>query len=55
MSPTRRALAVAGFGALIAHRETFVDGMRISLLIAALLLLVTTVASLQLKTQEISR
>ena len=41
--------------ALIAHRETFVDGMRISLLIAALLLLVTTMASLQLKTQEISR
>jgi DHA2 family methylenomycin A resistance protein-like MFS transporter len=43
------ALAVAVFGALVAHRETFLDGMRVSLLIAALLLLATTAASLQLR------
>jgi MFS transporter, DHA2 family, methylenomycin A resistance protein len=43
------ALAVAVFGALVAHRETFLDGLRVSLLIAALLLLATTAASLQLR------
>ena len=42
------ALAVAVFGILIAHRETFVQGMQSSLLIAAVLLLVTAAASLQL-------
>ena len=42
------ALAVAVFGALVAHRETFVPGMQVSLVIAAVLLLVTTAASLLL-------
>jgi len=39
------ALAIAVFGALVAQRETFLDGMRVSLLIAALLLAATAVAS----------
>jgi DHA2 family methylenomycin A resistance protein-like MFS transporter len=43
------ALAVAVFGALIAQRETFIPGMQISLLIAAVLLLVTAAASLCLQ------
>jgi DHA2 family methylenomycin A resistance protein-like MFS transporter len=43
------ALAVAVFGALVAHREAFVDGMRASLLMAAVLLLITTAASLRLR------
>jgi DHA2 family methylenomycin A resistance protein-like MFS transporter len=43
------ALAIAIFGALVAHPETFLDGLRASLLIAAGLLLVTTVASLRLR------
>ena len=43
------ALAVALFGALVAHRETFVQGMQVSLVGAAVLLLVTTAASLQLR------
>ena len=43
------ALAVAVFGALVAHRETFVQGMQVSLVGAAVLLLVTTAASLQLR------
>jgi len=43
------ALAVAIFGALVAHRETFVAGMQISLVIAAVLLLVTALGSLQLR------
>jgi MFS transporter, DHA2 family, methylenomycin A resistance protein len=43
------ALAIAVFGALVARPETFLDGLRASLLIAALLLLVTTAASLQLR------
>jgi DHA2 family methylenomycin A resistance protein-like MFS transporter len=43
------ALAVAVSGALVAHRETFAQGMQLSLLIAAVLLLVTTAASLKLK------
>ena len=43
------ALAIAIFGALVARPDSFVDGMRISLVIAALLLLATTVASLQLR------
>ena len=43
------ALAVAVFGALVAHRESFLDGLRVSLLIAALLLLATTAASLLLR------
>src|SRR5205823_9709218 len=42
------ALAVAVFGALVAQRETFVQGMQVSLVLAAVLLLVTTAASLQL-------
>ena len=42
------ALAVAVFGALVAHRETFVQGMQVSLVGASVLLLVTTAASLQL-------
>ena len=43
------ALAIAVFGALIAHRETFLDGLRVSLLIAAVLLLATMAASLTLR------
>ena len=47
------ALAVAVFGALVAQRETFVHGMQVSLVIAAVLLLVTAAASLQLKPEEV--
>lgn len=43
------ALAVAVFGALIAKRVTFLHGLHVSLLIAALLLLLTTGASLLLR------
>jgi len=43
------ALAVAIFGALVAQRETFLNGMRISLVIAAVLLLATASASLSLR------
>lgn len=43
------ALAVALFGALVAHRETFLLGMQVSLLIAALLLLATAATSLSLR------
>jgi DHA2 family methylenomycin A resistance protein-like MFS transporter len=42
------AIAVALFGALVAHRETFLMGMQVSLLIAVLMLLATAVASLSL-------
>jgi DHA2 family methylenomycin A resistance protein-like MFS transporter len=42
------ALAVAVFGALVAHRETFLQGLVISLASAAVLLLATAVASLRL-------
>ncbi|WP_269855489.1 MFS transporter [Streptomyces sp. RPT161] len=45
---TGGALAVAVFGALVAHRERFVSGMHVSLLIAALLLLATTAGALAL-------
>jgi DHA2 family methylenomycin A resistance protein-like MFS transporter len=44
------ALAVAVFGALVAHRETFLPGMQVSLVIAAVLLLATAAASLSLRT-----
>jgi DHA2 family methylenomycin A resistance protein-like MFS transporter len=47
------ALAVAVFGALVAHRETFVQGLQVSLVIAALLLVVTALASLQLEPKEV--
>jgi len=40
------ALAVAVFGALVAHRATFLHGLQISLLIAVVLLLATAAASL---------
>jgi DHA2 family methylenomycin A resistance protein-like MFS transporter len=43
------ALAVAVFGVLIAHRETFLGGMQLSLLIAVLLFLTTAAASLSLR------
>src|SRR5947209_7766756 len=46
------ALAVAVFGMLIAHRETFVQGMQISLMIAAVLLLVTAAVTLQLASRR---
>ena len=39
------ALAVAVFGALVAHRETFVQGMQVSLVIAAVLLLAMAMAT----------
>ena len=47
------ALAVAVFGALVAQHETFVQGMQVSLVIAAVLLLGTAIASLQLKPKEV--
>jgi DHA2 family methylenomycin A resistance protein-like MFS transporter len=43
------ALSVAIFGALVAHRATFLAGLRVSLVIAALLLLATASASLSLR------
>jgi DHA2 family methylenomycin A resistance protein-like MFS transporter len=43
------ALVVALFGALVAHRETFLHGLRVSLLLAAVLLLATAAASLTLR------
>ncbi|MEU1623899.1 MFS transporter [Streptomyces sp. NPDC020096] len=45
---TGGALAVAAFGALVGHRASFVSGMHISLLSAAVLLLATTAAALTL-------
>lgn len=45
---TGGALAVAVFGALVSDRASFVPGMHLSLLTAALLLLVTTAAALAL-------
>jgi MFS transporter, DHA2 family, methylenomycin A resistance protein len=41
-------LAVAAFGAMIAHRASFLAGMRASLLIAALVMLAATAAALAL-------
>jgi DHA2 family methylenomycin A resistance protein-like MFS transporter len=46
------ALAIAVFGALVAHRATFLDGLHVALLIAALLLIATAVASFQLRTGQ---
>jgi DHA2 family methylenomycin A resistance protein-like MFS transporter len=43
------ALAVAVFGALVAQRETFLAGLQVSLVIAALLLFATASASLSLR------
>jgi DHA2 family methylenomycin A resistance protein-like MFS transporter len=43
------ALAVAVFGALVANRATFLPGMRVSLVIAAVLLLATAASSLLLR------
>jgi DHA2 family methylenomycin A resistance protein-like MFS transporter len=45
---TGGALAVAGFGALVARHATFVDGLHISLLISVALLAVTILATLAL-------
>jgi hypothetical protein len=45
---TGGALAVAGFGALVAHRATFVPGLHASVLIAFVLLTVTILATLTL-------
>jgi DHA2 family methylenomycin A resistance protein-like MFS transporter len=45
---TGGALAVAGFGALVSHRVSFVPGLRLSLLLAAVLLLATAGAALAL-------
>jgi DHA2 family methylenomycin A resistance protein-like MFS transporter len=44
------ALAVAVFGALVAHRETFLQGLQISLVVATVLLLASAAASLTLRT-----
>ncbi len=44
------ALAVAVFGALVAHRETFLQGLQISLVVATVLLLASAMASLTLRT-----
>jgi len=46
-------LAVAVFGALVAQRETFVQGMQLSLVIAAVLLLATAIASVQLRSAHV--
>jgi DHA2 family methylenomycin A resistance protein-like MFS transporter len=46
------ALSVAVFGALVANPGTFLDGLRISLVMAAVCLLATTAASLRLQRQE---
>jgi DHA2 family methylenomycin A resistance protein-like MFS transporter len=46
------ALAVAVFGALVAHRWSFASGMRASLLIAAILLLATTAAALSVPRRQ---
>ena len=43
------ALAVALFGALVANPNTFLSGMQVSLVLAAVLLLGTAVASLQVR------
>ena len=43
------AMAVAVFGALIARQDTFVHGMQLSLMIAAILLIGTAAMSLQLR------
>jgi hypothetical protein len=43
------ALAVAVFGVLVAHREMFLSGMQLSLLIAVFLFLTTAAASLSLR------
>ena len=45
---TGGALAVAGFGALVAHHGSFVPGLHASLLIATVLLAATTLATLAL-------
>jgi DHA2 family methylenomycin A resistance protein-like MFS transporter len=45
------ALAVAVFGALVAHQATFIQGMQASLAIAALLLLAVAAASLSLHSE----
>ena len=45
---TGGALAVAGFGALVAHRSGFVAGMHTSLLISVALLALTAMATLRL-------
>jgi MFS transporter, DHA2 family, methylenomycin A resistance protein len=42
------ALAVAVFGALVAHRATFLPGLRLSITTCVVLLLITTVAALAL-------
>src|SRR5207302_4201773 len=44
------ALAVAVFGALVAHRETFLQGLQVSLVVATVLLLASAAASLTLRT-----
>jgi hypothetical protein len=50
LPPARRRAGGRGLRrALVAHRETFVQGMQVSLVIAALLLLATTAASLRLR------
>jgi DHA2 family methylenomycin A resistance protein-like MFS transporter len=45
---TGGALAVAGYGALVAHRATFMTGLHVSLLISAALLLAGSAAALAL-------
>jgi sugar phosphate permease len=44
------ALAVASFGALLAHQATFVDGVRVCLVIAAGVALTAAAVSLLLRT-----
>jgi DHA2 family methylenomycin A resistance protein-like MFS transporter len=46
------ALAVAVFGALVANPATFLTGLQVSLVIAALVLLATAAASLSLRSQR---
>jgi DHA2 family methylenomycin A resistance protein-like MFS transporter len=46
------AVAVAVFGSLIAASKTFLPGVRVSLAIAAVLLLLTALISLQVRTTQ---
>jgi len=47
-------LAVAVFGALIAHRATFLSGMRVSLLIAAVVLFAAAAGAWTLPRRKMS-
>jgi DHA2 family methylenomycin A resistance protein-like MFS transporter len=46
------AVAIAAFGSLIAGSKTFLPGVQASLAIAAILLLITALISLQVRTRQ---